>query len=228
MKNFTSLRNCMVVIACVWPFLSSAQERTRDKPSDSVKLDSILTLQKKMYSESRNMPLADKNFGIELNIFRVLLIDRAVSLSGGFSLFGVNRHAEIAFPIYYSNPEDPKDLKELTIDCHYRYFLGNTQNGLYLSGFVRYAHLDGYLGDNDLFHSDVTNADIKISENKMGAGVGIGYRKFSYKGLYWGTSLNFGRYFIGKNDQFYGIFLPIDDDNKIIIDVEFLKFGWAF
>jgi hypothetical protein len=61
-----------------------------------------------------------------------------------------------------------------------------------------------------------------------GAGVGIGYRKFSYRGLYWGASLSLGRYFIGKNDRFYGSWLSYDDDNEIIIDVEFLKFGWAF
>lgn len=228
MKNFNACQTLLVVIVCLWSPFSWAQDKKQDSLSVSSKIDSIYMLQKKMYKETKNIPLTNKNLGIEFNIVRLLLIEKAVSLSGGFSLFGVNRHAEIAFPIYYSSPEDPKDLKELTIDCHYRYFLGNTQNGLYLSGFVRYAHLKGYLGDNDLHLFDDETVDEKSSENKIGIGVGVGYRKFSYKGLYWGTSLSFGRYFIGKNNEFYGSFLSYDDDNKIIIDFEFLKFGWAF
>ena len=228
MRHSTTYRFSMMALACLCSCFASARGNAQDGRGDSSKIDSILTLQKKMYGESKNAPLADKNFGVELNIFRLLLMDKAVSLSGGFSLFGVGRHAEIAFPIYYSNPENPMDLNELTVDCHYRYFLGNTQNGMYLSGFARFARLEGYPGDNNLFHSDGTSGEGRISENKIGAGVGIGYRKFSYRGLYWGASLNLGRYFIGENGRFYGSWLSYDDDNEIIIDVEFLKFGWAF
>ena len=219
MKKFKACQALLVALLFLWPFLSWGQDKKQDSLSVSSKIDSIYMLQKKMYKEMKNEPLTNKNYGIELNIVRLLLIEKAVSLSGSFSLFDVNRHAEIAFPLYYSDPEDPKDLKELTIDCHYRYFLGNTQNGFYLSGFVRYAHLKGY---------DDETVDAKSSENKIGIGVGMGYRKFSYKGLYWGTSLSFGRYFIGENDKFYGSFLEYDDDKKIIIDFEFFKFGWAF
>jgi hypothetical protein len=228
MKHSFTCRFSLVVIACLCSVFASARDNPLGGQDDSSKIDSILTLQKKMYGESKNAPLTDKNFGIELNIFRLLLMDKAVSLSGSFSIFSVNRHAEIAFPVYFSNPDDPMDLSDLTVDCHYRYFLGNTQNGMYLSGFARFAHLDGYPGDNSLYHSEGTAAENRIIENKIGAGVGIGYRKFSYKGLYWGASLNLGRYFFGKNDRFYGSSLSYDDDNEIIIDVEFLKFGWAF
>lgn len=228
MKNLRSCRPLGVVLVCLWTVFSRAQDATKDTLSVSSKIDSIYVLQKKMYNETRNTPLSKKKFGVEFNIARLLLIEKAVSLSGGFSLFGVNRHAEITFPVYYSSPEDPKDLKEWTLDCHYRYFLGNTQNGFYLCGFVRYAHLNGYLGGNDLPLFSGGTADIKNSENKIGIGVGVGYRMFSYKGLYWGTSFSIGRYFIGENDQFYGSFLSYDDDNKIIIDFEFFKFGWAF
>jgi hypothetical protein len=226
MNKLDICRPLLWIMVCLWTFSSLAQDKTKDTLSVSSKIDSIYILQKKMYNETKNAPLTNKQFGIEFNIVRLLLIEKAVSLSGGFSLFGVNRHAEIAFPLYYSNPENPKDLKEWTIDCHYRYFLGNTQNGFYLSGFVRYAHLDGYLGDNSIFGDGPS--DVKGSENKVGIGVGLGYRKFSYKGLYWGASLSFGRYLTGENDRFYGSFLSYDDDKKFIIDVEFLKFGWAF
>jgi hypothetical protein len=228
MKNFIACRNSLAVIACLCSALATAQEKPQDRAADSAKIDSILMLQKKMYGETKNEPLAGRKFGVELNIFRLLLMDKALSLSGSFSLFGANRHAEVAFPVYYSNPDDPMDLNDLTVDCHYRYFLGNTQNGMYLSGFARFAHLDGYPGDNDPFDSDGSAAGGRILEDKIGAGVGIGYRRFSYKGLYWGASLNLGRYFIGKNDRFYGSLLSYDDDNEIIVDIEFLKFGWAF
>ncbi|MFH1008004.1 MAG: hypothetical protein V1800_10975 [Candidatus Latescibacterota bacterium] len=228
MTHFNAYQKLLVVIVCLWPFFSWAQDKKQDSLSVSSKIDSVYMLQKQMYKESKDAPLTNKDMGIELNFVRLLWMERAVNLSGGFSLFGVTREAEIAFPIYYSSPEDPKDLKELTIDCHYRNFLGNTQNGFYLSGFVRYAHLKGYLGNDDLYLSDDELIDAKSSENKIGIGVGMGYRKFSYKGLYWGTSLSLGRYFIGRNDQFYGSFLSYDDDSKIIVDFEFLKFGWAF
>ena len=66
------------------------------------------------------------------------------------------------------------------------------------------------------------------SENKLGIGIGIGYRKFSYKGFYWGTSLNLGRYFLGENGKYIGEFLWYDNDSEIILNFELLKFGWAF
>jgi hypothetical protein len=201
----------------------------------SSKIDTIYILQKEIhktqkqiYSEQKNDPLFDKNQGIEFNIFRLLANDESLSLSGSFSLFNSKSNVEIAFPVFYSNPDDPRKMEEFTIDCHYRYFLGNTLNGFYLSGFARYAHLKGYLGGTDfgnLFRETLTK---KSTENKIGVGVGIGYRIFSYKGLYWGTSASFGRYIIGENNKFHGDFLNLDDDGKIIIDFELLKFGIAF
>lgn len=227
MKNLTC-RYFFLVLACLWSAFSWAQEKTPDSLSVSAKIDSIYKLQKKMYKEIKNEPLLNKKFGIEFNFARLLLMEKAVNLSGGFSIFSINRHAEIAFPIYYSNPNDPKELNELTIDCHFRYFLGNTQNGFYLSGFTRFAHLEGYSGENDQWLWDGPSTNSKTSENKFGIGVGIGFRKFSYTGLYWGFSFSLGRYIIGENDIFYGEFIPNDDDGKYIFDVELLKFGWAF
>jgi len=211
-------------ISCTLLF---AQEKSTDSLSVSAKIDSIYAMQKKMYSEVMNEPLTNKSYGVEFNFLRLLMADEGMSLSGTFSLFNVNRDAEIAFPIFFSNPKNSNDLKELTIDCHFRYFLGNTQNGLYISVFTRYAYLKGYLADNDdLF--DTGHTGIRDTEHKLGLGVGVGYRIFSYKGIYWGTSLSFGRYLIGKNDKFYSNFVSFDDDSKQIVDFEFLKFGIAF
>ena len=197
--------------------------------AQETKMDSLYKWNKQMYQEQRNDPLADKKFGIETNLLRLLFIDEAVTFSGGFSLFDVTRNAEIAFPVYYSNPDD--GVTFFNTDCHYRHFLGNTQNGFYLSGFARYTNLTGYEkiegNDNydDDFWSDDKEKGDKISNSKLGVGVGIGYRKFSKSGLYWGCSLNLGRYILGENEIFYDDSLV---DQKFIVNVEFLKFGFAF
>jgi hypothetical protein len=224
MRKELKFKTLLLAVAILLPIILAAQ--VKDTISTSAKIDSIYNLQKKMYSESKNTPLSNKNYGVEINLFRLLLLDEASTFSGSYSLFNVNRNAEISFPFYFQNPKKSVDLTEFTLDCHFRYFLGNTQNGFYLSGFVRYAFLQGTLGDNGLFNN--SSSGIKDNEHKLGIGFGIGYRKFSYKGLYWGTSLSFGRYIIGENNIFYGSFLTIDDDSKYIFDFELLKFGWAF
>jgi hypothetical protein len=229
MRKFYTSKILLVSIVCSIPFFSKAQNNTKDSLSMSAKIDTIYNIQKKIYKESKNEPLAGKKFGVELNLFRILLIDKAVTLSGTFSIFNVNKQVEIAFPVYFDRPENKYDLRTFTIDCHYRYFLGNTLNGFYLSGFVRYANLNGYEGNNGLDIFGNQNLIGKsISENKIGIGFGLGVRKFSYKGLYWGVSVSFGRYFIGENNRFRGGFLTLDDDEKFIFDIECLKFGWAF
>jgi hypothetical protein len=223
MKKEKKSKTLLIAVAALLPMLLTAQ--VKDTLSTSAKIDSIFNLQKKMYSESKNEPLHNKKYGVEINLFRLLLLDEAQTFSGSISLFNVNRNAEIAFPFYFQKPKKSVDLTEFTFDCHFRYFLGNTQNGFYISGFARYAFLHGTLGSNNPFSQ---SSNIAAEENKFGIGFGIGYRKFSYKGLYWGTSLSFGKYFIGENNKFYGDFLTIDDDNKYIFDWELLKFGWAF
>ena len=188
------------------------------------KLDKIYNLQKKMYEETKQSPLDDKSVGIELNLFRLLMIDESRSMSGTVSLFAVDRKAEIAFPFYGLFPKDNEYYNTITLDCHYRFFLKNTQNGLYLSAFTRFAHLYGYKSNNYYYYEEGRD---KAEATKLGFGFGVGYRIFSYRGFYWGTSLSFGRYVIGKNDVF-NEYLIYDDDREMIIDFEFLKFGWAF
>lgn len=197
------------------------------------KIDKIYETQQVMYDETKNNPLHDKKYGIEINLFRLLLLDNS-SFSGTFSLFDVNRKAEIAFPIYYFEPDEKFNTSVFTLDCHYRYFLRNTQNGFYLSAFARFAHFDGWeynwdYDDKSSSFYDEEDDYSKKSFSDLGIGVGIGYRIFSYNGLYWGTSLSFGRYF-GSNKiedlEFDNNDLFISSDQ--IINIEFLKFGWAF
>lgn len=224
MKLTFRVKFLLLLTIVLFPTFLYAQKK--DSIPTSAKIDSIYNLQKKMYKESKNTPLSNKKFGVEINPFRLLYIDKMATFSGTFSLFNVNRNAEIAFPFYFQNPNNSIDLTEFTLDSHYRYFLGNTQNGFYVSGFARYAYLKGTLGEDNLFGS-ITDGE-KGSENKVGIGFGLGFRKFSYKGLYWGASVSFGRYLIGKNNKFTGSFLALDDDSEFIIDLELLKFGWSF
>jgi hypothetical protein len=233
------MRMNLVWMAALIPMMAGAE--TTEGMSDSEKIDSIFVMQKQVVRTLKNDPLAGKTFGVEANVARLLLASELTSFSGGVSLFGVDRNAEIAFPFYYGKSESDiesddiafsnVDFTEITQDVHYRYFLGNTQNGFYLSGFARFAWLDGVLGRNifdGVDTSKANDADYRSTEGKLGIGVGLGYRIFSYRGLYWGCGLNLGRYIIGENDKFRGSLFSLDSDEEIIVDVELLKFGWAF
>lgn len=226
MNGKSILQTILLFAAISIPTLILAQ--TNGTPSSDAKIDSIYKLQKKMYVESKTGPLAYKKFGVEFNIARLLMADQVNSLSGGFSLFGVDRHAEIAFPIYAQFATSSQEFSEFSVDCHYRYFLGEMQNGFYLSGFSRLVNLSGKLGDNNLIYGNNSTNLGNGNETKLGLGIGLGYRIFSKKGLYWGTSVSLGRYIIGKNDRFVGSYFTLDDDSPMIFDVEMLKFGWAF
>lgn len=220
----------------------SARSDTPAGPNDSEKLDSLMDMSRQIVATVKNDPLANKTFGIEFNFVRPLMLSEQLSFSGGVSLFKVHRQAEISLPFFYSRSETPDlrgdwedslssiDFTEFTQDIHYRYFLGNTQNGFYLSGFSRAAFLSGIEGDTefDVFDSTQTDRRARSTEGKLGVGVGLGYRKFSYRGLYWGASLSVGRYVLGESDRFRNGFLSLDNDAEMILDVEFFKFGWAF
>ncbi|MEA3475704.1 MAG: hypothetical protein U9R23_04605 [Candidatus Cloacimonadota bacterium] len=243
MKKF--LITLFIIALITTPIFAKTNNQNKENSNlnTNEKVDSIYVLQQKIYKTVKNQPLADKKYGIEFNIFRLIFFGSDTNLlnhtlSGGFSIFNIDRQAEIAFPIFYSNPENKwgiewydeiNYLRQFTLDCHYRRFLGHSQNGFYISGFVRYANIRGYeyyyWGDGK--DDDSVNSKMS-SENKLGIGIGIGYRIFSCKGFYWGTSLNLGRYFFGENDRYIGQFLWYDNDNEVIFNFELLKFGWAF
>lgn len=187
------------------------------------KLDQLLKNQGIIYEKIENDPFKDKNYGIELNMFR-FLFPQFVSIAGTFSLFYPQDKTEIAFPFTYTEYGD-NVYKSSTMDIHYRKFLGDTMNGFYLSGFVRSAYLEGELFDWSSNNYDNNDEKEYGSEFKLGVGFGFGYRIFSKSGIYWGTSLSLGRYLIGQNNQFYYSDL---DDTGFIIDFELLKFGYGF
>ena len=127
---------------------------------------------------------------------------------------------------YKESDEYEESLRQFTLDCHYRRFLGKTQKGFFISGFIRYANLRGTKGSG--WYNDYEEPK-RSTENKIGIGCGSGFRIFSEMGLYWGVSLNIGVYLIGENDILneYEFFL-FDNDSIIIFNFELLKFGWAF
>jgi hypothetical protein len=226
------------IILCLYSFALKAQDST-----NNTKIDTLLLYQKKMLSQQEKIyneivrykePLENKKFGIEFNpaYFLVSSSRSYTVLSGGFSLFDVDRHAEIAFPIFYQNGTDENSGNhELTLwnqDIVYRKFLGQHQDGFYIEGGLRYTHIRGEEGgDLSLFGLSLfpsSSAPI-ITTDKVGAMFGIGYRYFSTSGIYWGISFVWGSYFSADKRTIQGI---IGDDTKTIIDFEILKFGYAF
>lgn len=197
------------------------------------KVDSVLIYQKllmdyqqRMYAEVRyDDPLENKKAGIEINPVYTLVASaekHTFALSGTYSRFDIDRKAEVAFPFFYGKTDDNKLF---TLDAHYRKFLGKHQNGFYLSGAMRFAHVEGvdrdYYYDNNYNWYEVKN---KVKTNKIGMMFGIGYRYFTKSGFYWGTSLSIGRYFTGNNRINSGFL----DGTKYIVDFEILKFGVTF
>lgn len=219
--------------------LSSASAADRPEPAtDSGKLDrliegqgkvlekqdKIIEKQERIYAQvTPSNPLAGKKYGIEFNPAYYFLAsgNNDTVLSGGISFFGIDRQAEIAIPIYYGDFGASDGLSDayriFTVDAHYRYFLGPVQDGWYVSGGARYARIEG--------NSSTGYPRKKITADKLGLAFGVGYRVFSSKNIYWGTSLIVGRYYTGTDKEFEAICL---DCEKTLIDMELLKFGYAF
>ncbi|HAV22390.1 MAG: hypothetical protein A2X67_15255 [Ignavibacteria bacterium GWA2_55_11] len=186
----------------------------------------IITMQEKIYAEVYSEPLSNRSAGLELNPAFLLLAsaNEAFGLSSGLQLFSIDRKAEIGFPIYYYKRSGDDPLTHMNIDMMYRRFLGKHQDGFYISLGLRYTHLKG---KRETFLADYIGSSSNeiVTQNKVGAHFGIGYRYFSYSGFFWGASLYAGRYFSGDETGVTGV---MSDDTKMIYDIELLKFGIAF
>ncbi len=175
--------------------------------------------------EAQSLPLEGKKYGVEFNIPRLLTYsDSWKSVSGTFSYFNQKKKVEFAFLGYMAFYKDSgfkideEHYDVYNIDFHYRQFLGEEMNGVYLSGFTRFSYLNGILEEENRYKKTP----------KFGLGVGVGYRVFpKTQRYYWGFGLIVGRYIIGQNDIYREVGFSIED-MPYIIDVEFLKFGYAF
>ena len=65
--------------------------------------------------------------------------------------------------------------------------------------------------------------------NRLGVGFGMGFRKFSNRGLYWGCILSLGRYLTNmKTTNSSANLLELTGLQNYIFDIEFFKVGYAF
>jgi len=194
--------------------------------------DTLLSNQKQMLKNQEQLlkeveyidPLKDKRFGIEFNPAYFLISstgDEGLTITGTFSLFSISKTAEIAFPYYYTQSGD---FSEISIDCHYRNFLGKHRNGFYISSGLRFTKLKGIEGFS-FFGSNFSESNEITSTNKLGLTFGIGYRRFGNNGWYWGTSLFGGRYFSDDETNYVNSNMS---GSKIIVDFELLKIGRLF
>ena len=225
------------LIVLLAPAIAVAQDSTAN-----AKLDTMIQYQKRMSEQQGKIynevvrykePLEGKKYGIELNP-AYLLSSAARSylvVSGGFSLYDVDRKAEIAFPLFYQSGTSSKDGYPLTLwnqDIVYRRFLGQHQDGFYISGGIRYTYIRGSQENGiSLFGESIYSfgPSPEITTSKVGGMFGIGYRYFSYSNFYWGMSVVYGAYFSDDERDIKGVF---PDDTKTILDIEILKFGVAF
>jgi hypothetical protein len=208
-------------------------------------------------STEHDTPRKNKRFGIELNIPRLFTLGGSTdwqSASGAFSYFYHKNNAEISIPWLVESLETgakeyDRTLSDQTLALHYRQFLGEELNGVYWSGFVKLAHVKGRerdynyqrpehalnkspcYGDGCENTTDDTPrySNPQKSTYKLGIGIGTGYRFFpKNKPYYWGASLSVGQYITGKHNLYDGGTGVLTADSKHIVDVELLKFGYAF
>lgn len=221
-----------MIIAVMTALLGLSQVTAQENANVENKVDSVLIYQKQLMDYQQRIygevkyedPLENKKAGIELNPVYTLMASaskKTFALSGTYSRFDIDRKAELAFPFFYLKT---KEDRLITVDAHYRKFLGKHQNGFYLSGAVRFAHVEGTDWNYYYDGYNYVDEERKIKTNKIGMMFGIGYRYFTKSGFYWGTSLSAGRYFTGNNHIDSGFL----DGTKYIFDIELLKFGISF
>ena len=172
-------------------------------------------------------PLVNRKYGLEFSPIRLLVgfadpgaFGARTQISGVFSSFAIDRHAEIAFPFLVAlGSKENIPLRVLNLDVTYRRFLGQQQRGFYVSGGIRY----GYASGVELVDREPTGR--QIVHSKAGAYAGFGYRYVTQSGFYWGTNIVLGGY-LGDFSRRAG---EADlDDGPFLIDSELLKIGYAF
>jgi hypothetical protein len=198
---------------------SSSQFSSSDKTFDSAysKGDTISPI----------LPPANKKFGIGLNPLRsVINIGYELQLRGAVSLYEVDRHAEISFPVQYILGEDNNiHYRVFYIEATYRRFPNGLQKGFYYSGGLRYAYIDGeeLIATLNPLYTERTGK--VITDNKIGIYTGIGYRHFSKRGFYWGSNIIIGIYFGHKTPL-----IQTTEDIALnwILGCDLLEIGYSF
>ncbi len=159
--------------------------------------------------------------------------------SGTLSFFPRQLPIEIAIPVYHGSFTD---YEQSDIDLRLRYYLRRNQpyntshgaSGMYVSLDARYSKLQG-LTRIEFNNTNSRTERYYDNTSKLGIGVGLGIRGvFYYKWkVYFGASLNFGRYLTGDHDLFSNRGLGVwssggTSDDRNYVDLEFLKVGMVF
>jgi hypothetical protein len=179
-------------------------------------------------SAKYSQPLADKKFGIGIDPIRtVVYIGYELQLKGAISLFSIDRHAEIAFPVQYLSGEaENRPYSVFYCEAAYRRFFSEQQKGFYYSGGIRFAYIQGeILDDTAEPGSPEAHTGINFEQNKVGIYAGIGYRHFYKNGFYFGSNVILGTYFGPKAP-----FIQTTEDMALnfILGGELFQIGYAF
>lgn len=156
---------------------------------------------------------------------------RATVISAGFSWFQPDRAAEYYIPVFFESTNHTELFNQsytgsaLTIDLRYRKYLIGKIGGIYNSIGLSYHHLNlSYASDSDnvAFPEHFTG-------NRVGFGVGVGYRAFSDNNLNWTIGLFLGRHFYLEKDHHTLAKEPIfETDGGGILRIQLMKFGFAW
>jgi len=224
-----NLAQLSLVITLGFPFATVLADEGKSPDSTQntdrgEKIDRMAVQVDEIHKDVVQSPIADKNWGVELDPLYLLFFDKGGGFSGTISNFSLNRSAEVAFPFTYEGNSDDQGSHAFNIDAQYRYFLSGRQKGFYISGLTRFQTASYH----NIIFLDSTDGGRKTL-NRLGIGFGIGYRIFSRAGWYWGWNLSLGRYIVG--DKVGGSDLPSLPSlwmKDLILDVELLKIGFAF
>ncbi len=155
-----------------------------------------------------------KNFGVAINPFLALFEYG----SGEVNIWNISRNSEINIPIeVMSNPffidEPDLDVSLIGTGLNYRLFFSETQKGLFAqAGWKMYRGSVSEPGGESV--SGVTNSVL----------FGVGYRAIAKNGMFWGAGINAGRTW----GDITGPDGNTISDSGLALDIDFLKFGFAW
>ncbi|GJQ61595.1 MAG: hypothetical protein SCALA702_06480 [Melioribacteraceae bacterium] len=175
------------------------------------------------------------DFALEFSPASILVgtASDALTLSAGYLNYSLDRNAEIAVPfMLYTQLGGQNDDHTFIVDLCYRKFVTEYQRGFYINAAFRIAN---FSHNRDVYYTVPLSYDWHYrseSENitKIGLAFGIGYRLISRKGFVWGVSLSVGRYFNDLDKHSYSTdeTFPVYVSDKLYLDIELLKIGYAF
>jgi len=200
------MRYLLIILSLFTLSISQTEEITNDSLAVLINQSKKELLNEVKYID----PLIGKKGGIEINPLYTLIYDEGFSFSASISMFPKDKNIEIAMPIALKSIEGNDMQARFRIDLLYRYFLGKHRTGRYIMCGLRHADFREY----DYYSDDYVMSN---EYSRQGISFGVGSRKFSESGIYWGWSFYAGKYLTGS-----------DDDNSVFVNFEFLKFGITF